>query len=235
MEQLPPARRGTRVQQARLLRLLPRESQCSGVQAHYTCKPPHEVRASAGTWEHGLAPKQERLLARAVTFHDAWSGCRQCGAARACSKRACCASSPERASGVARKRTTRASHPTKCGPELTRGSTALPRRKGGFSLAQCPIMVHGAIPAGATRQARATTARAAPPPQREPAQWCASALHTQATSRSKGSGWHVAARPCKEEGRLLARAVPFYSAWSDCRQRGAPRACSTCACCASSL
>ena len=85
------------------------------------------------------------------------------------------------------------------------------------------------------RRARATSARAAPPSQRGPAQRRASPLHAQATSRSEGLGWHVAARPCKEEGRLLARAVLFYSARSDRRQRGAVRACSRRACCASSL
>ena len=86
-------------------------------QARYTRKPPHEVRAMAGTWEHGLAPK-----------------------------------------------------------------------KGGFSLVQCPSMVHGTIAASAARRARATSARATPPPQREPAQWRASALHAPATSRSDGQG-----------------------------------------------
>ena len=49
MERLPPARRGTRVQQVRVLRLLPRESQRSGEKALYTRKAPHEVRARAGT------------------------------------------------------------------------------------------------------------------------------------------------------------------------------------------
>ena len=54
MEQLPPARRKVRAQQARVLRLLPRESQRSGAQARYAFKPPHEVRARAGTSKDGL-------------------------------------------------------------------------------------------------------------------------------------------------------------------------------------
>ena len=138
---------------ARVLRLLPRESQRSGAQARFTRKPPHEVRIRAGTWDHGLAPK-----------------------------------------------------------------------KGGFSLVQCSFIVHVAIAASAARRARVASARAAPPPQREPAQWRASALHAQATPRSAGQSWHVRSRPCTEEGRLLARAVSFHGVWSECRQRGAARA-----------
>ena len=159
---IPAARRDACVQQARVLRLLPRDSQRSGAQVSYTRIPPPEVRARAGTWQHGQAPK-----------------------------------------------------------------------KGSFSLVQCPSMVHGPIAASAVRRAHATSARAAPPPQREPAQWRASALHAQATSRSEGQGWHVGARPCTEEGRLLARAVPFHGAWSDYRQRGATRVCNKRGCCAS--
>ena len=68
MERIPPARRNVSAQQARVVRLLPRESQRSGAQARYTRKPPHEVRARADTSEHGLAPKKGRLLARAVPF-----------------------------------------------------------------------------------------------------------------------------------------------------------------------
>ena len=164
MERFPPARRCARAQQARVLRLLPRESQRSGAQAHYTRKPPHEVRARAGTWEHGLAPKE-----------------------------------------------------------------------GGCSLVRCPSVAHRKSAASAARCACATSARAAPLPQRELAQWRASALHAQATSRNEArvGTWEHSLAP--KVGRLLARAVPFQGAWSDCRQRGAERACSERACCASSL
>ena len=60
-------------------------------------------------WEHGLAPKERRPPACAVAFHSTCIDCRQRGAARARNKRACWASSPERASAEARKRATRAS------------------------------------------------------------------------------------------------------------------------------
>ena len=86
---------------------------------------------------------------------------------------------------------------------------------------------------GAAR-AHVASARATPPPQREPAQWRTSALHAQATPRNAGQDLHVGAQPCNEEGWLLARAVPFDSAWSDCHQRGGARARNKRACCASS-
>ena len=82
-------------------------------------------------WHVGALPCTEegRLLAIALRFYNASSGFRQRGAVRARNKHACLASSPERANAVARKRATRVSHPTKCGPELARASTALHRRK----------------------------------------------------------------------------------------------------------
>ena len=43
---------------AKVLCLLPGESQRSGAQAHYTRKPPYEARARVCTWEHGIAPKK---------------------------------------------------------------------------------------------------------------------------------------------------------------------------------
>ena len=180
-------------------------------------------------------PEEGRLLDRAVPSRSAWSDCRQRGTARARNKRACCTSSSERASAVARKRATRASHLSKWGSRASTWEHGLAPKKGGFSLVQCPSVVHGAIAASTARRAHAASACAAPPPQREPAQWRASALHAQATSRSEGQGWHVKARQCIEEGRLLARAVSFFRAWSICRQHGAARARSKRKCCASSL
>ena len=104
------AARRARESEPHVLGLVPRESERSGAQAHYTRKPPRAVEGRAGTWEHGLAPKERRLLTRAVPFHGARSKCRQRGAARARRKRPCWASSPERASAVARKRAKRASY-----------------------------------------------------------------------------------------------------------------------------
>ena len=164
------------------------------------------------------------LLARAVPFRGACSESDQRGTARARNKRACCTSSSERASAVARKRATRASHLSKWGSRASTWEHGLAPKKGGFSLVQCPSVVHGAIAASTARRAHAASACAAPPPQRKPAQWRASALHAQATLRSQDQDWHMGARPCPEEGRLLDRAVPSRSAWSDCRQRGAASA-----------
>ena len=125
VERPQPARRGARARQARVLRLLPRESQRSGAQARYTRKPALEVGAAAGTWEHGLAPKKGGLsLVQCLSIgHEVTTAGAVCGDARG--KRACCASSPETASAVAHKRVTRASRLTKWTPQLTRGSTAL--------------------------------------------------------------------------------------------------------------
>ena len=126
----------------------PQRERAQGAQARYTRKPPRAVRGRAGTWEHGLAPKERRLLARAVPFHGAWSECRQRGAARA----------------------------------------------------------------------RVGSARAGPRPQRERAQWRASALHAQATSRSEGQGWHVGAR-AGAEGTAASRSC---SALSRCMKQVSP-------------
>ena len=68
--------RRARTSEAHMLGLVPRESERSGKQACYTRKPPRAVSGMVKTWEHGLAPKERRLLARAVPFHGAWSKCR---------------------------------------------------------------------------------------------------------------------------------------------------------------
>ena len=52
------AARHAHAQQARVPRLLSRESQRNGTQARYTRKSPHELEGAAGTWEHGLALKK---------------------------------------------------------------------------------------------------------------------------------------------------------------------------------
>ena len=85
-----------------------------------------------------------------------------------------------------------------------------------------------------SRHAHAASARAAPPLQKEAAQWRTSALHAQAGSRSGRRGRHVGARPFSEIGRPLARAVLFQRAWSDHGQRSAARAGGDRAHCASS-
>ena len=193
-------------------------------------------RSARRSWHVGARPCTEegRPLARAVPFHGAWSDHSQSGAARARGKRACCASSQERGSAVAHKRATRASRLTKWAPQLSTWEHGLATNRGAPSLVQCPSIGHGATTAGAAQRARAASARAAPPPQREAAQWRTSALHAQACSRSGRRSWHVGARPSTEEGRPLACAVPFHRAWSDRSQRSAARARGKRARCASS-
>ena len=52
------AARRARASEANLLGLVPKDSERSGAQTCYTRKPPHQVRARAVTWEHGLALKE---------------------------------------------------------------------------------------------------------------------------------------------------------------------------------
>ena len=98
---------------------------------------------------------------------------------------------------------------------------------------QCPSKGSKETTAAAAQSARAASARTAPPPQRQPARWRTSALHAQAGSRSGRQGWHVGAWPCTEEGRPLARAVPFHRARSDHIQRSVARVRGKHPCCAS--
>ena len=111
MDRVSPARRGARASEAPVLGLVPRESERSGAQARYTRKPPRAMRGKAGTWEQGpgadgtAASRSCSALPSCMgRVSPAWRG------ARARRKRPCWASSPERASAVARKRATRASH-----------------------------------------------------------------------------------------------------------------------------
>ena len=176
-----------------MLRLVPRESQRSGAQARYTRKPPHEVRARASTWEHGLAPKKGgfSLVHFPSMVHDAIAAS---AARRARAQQARVLRLLPRES----QRSGAQAHYTRKPPHEVRARSGtwehgLAPKKGGFLLVRCPFMAHEAIAASVARRARATSARAAPFPQREPAKWRASALHAQATSRSEGQGWHVGA------------------------------------------
>ena len=155
---------------------------------------PRAVRGRAGTWEHRLAPKERRLLARAVPFHSAWNECRQRGAARARRKRTCWASSPERASAGERKRATRASHLRAVrGRAGTWEHGLAPKER---RLLARAVPFHGAW--SKCRQRGAARARRKRPcwassPGDERAQESASALHAQATTRNEREGWHVGA------------------------------------------
>ena len=90
---------------------------------------------------------------------------------------------------------------------------ALRGKKGGFSLRQCLFIAHSESAASVARRVYFGSARAAPPPKRERAQWHASALHAQPTSpeaRARTDMWeHCLAQ---QEGRLFAQAVSLHRA-----------------------
>ena len=156
--------------------------------------PPREVRGRAGTWEHGLAPKERRLLARAVPFHSAWSECRQRGAARARRKRTCWASSPERASAEARKRATRASQPRAVrGRAGTWEHGLAPKERRPLARA---VPFHACMErvSPARRGARASEAHVLGLVPRESERRDAQARYTRKPPRAvRGQGWHVGA------------------------------------------
>ena len=97
-----PARYGARASQARVVRLLPRESERSGARA---CAP-RKSRLCVGGRSWQVAPRSctegDRPVAGAVPFHRIHADYNQRGTARANRKLLCCACSPETASAVAR-------------------------------------------------------------------------------------------------------------------------------------
>ena len=205
MERPQPARRGAHARQARVLRLLPRESQRSGAQARYMRKPAHEVDAMAGTWEHGLAPKNGGLsLVQCPSIGHGATTASAARRARAASARAAPPPRESQRSGAQARYTRKPTREVDAAAGTWEHGLA--PKKGGLSLVQCPSIGHGATTAGAARRARAASARAAPPPQREAAQWRTSALHAQAGSRS--------------EAQLARGSTAFH------RRRAASRSCS---------
>ena len=224
MDRPQPARRGARGRQSRVLCLLPRHSQRSGAQARYMRKPSYEVDAVAGTWEHGLAPTKGGLSL--VQCHSTEYQVTKAGAVRGARVRQVrvlrLLPTDIQRSGA------HALH-AQAGSRSGRHSWhvgARPCTKKGRPLARA-VPFHRAFSdrgRRSSRRAHAATARAAPPLQREAAQVRTSALHAQAGSRSGRRGWHVGAQPSSEEGRPLARAVPFHRGSSDRGQHGAARA-----------
>ena len=82
----------------------------------------------------------------------------------------------------------------------------LPSKRDGLSLVQCPSMGRGATAAGAAQRAHAASARIAPPPQGEAAQWRTSVLHAQARSRSgPAAGTWERGHPPKKSGLPLVQ------------------------------
>ena len=189
----------------------------------YTLKPAREVDVAAVTWEHGLAPKKGvlSLVQCPSTGHGATTAGAVLGArARQAPVLRLLPRETPRTGAQAR-------HMRKPAYEVNAAAGTWEHgfqpNNGSLSLGQCPSIGHGATPAIAVRGARAASARAAPLPRRQPAQFRTSALHAQAACAG-GRGWHAAARPCTEQGRPLAREVLVHRAWSDHSQRGAARA-----------
>ena len=187
--------RRARASEAHVLGLVPRESERSGAKARYTRKPPRAVRGRLARGSTGLAPQEQRPVARAVPFQRAWTECPRLGAARARVGSAHAGPRPQRERAQLRARALRTQDTSRYERQgWHAGARAWRRWNGGLSLAQCPSIVHGPSAAGLARRARVGSERAGPRPQRERAQWCASALHAQATTRSEREGWHVEAR-----------------------------------------
>ena len=152
------AARRARASEARVLRLLPRESERSGAQARYTRKPPHQVRARAGTWEHGLAPKKGgfSLVQRPFIAHGA-SAASAARRARASEARVLRLLPRESERSGAQARYTR-NPPHQVRARAGTWEHGLAPKKGGFSLVQRPSIAHGASAASAARRARASEA-----------------------------------------------------------------------------
>ena len=178
----------------------------------------------------------KRPFASVLPFSSAWTDNTHCSAARARRKRACCASSRETASAVLAR--TRVSH-AKAGCVL---EAAADRSQHG--LAPNRSYLAGAVAFfGAqtdhnhrsAERARVASARAAPHPERQPAQWwCARAFVTRKTTVSWRPAADTSQHRLATNGRPLAGAVAFRGAWTDHNHRGTARARYKRACCASS-
>ena len=132
-----PARYGARASQARVVRLLPRESERSGALA---CAP-RKSRLCVGGRSWQVAPSSctegDRPVAGAVPFHRIHADYNQRGTARVSRKLLCCASSPEIASAVARSCVRRAK--AGCVFEASAGTSqhGLVPKERGLSPVQC--------------------------------------------------------------------------------------------------
>ena len=166
------ARYGARASQARVVRLLPRESERSGARA---CAP-RKSRLCVGGRSWQVAPRSctegDRPVAGAVPFHRIHADYNQRGTARANRKLLCCACSPETASAVARSCVRRAK--AGCVFEASAGRHVAARAcaEGERPLAGAVLFPKGTDRRQSARHgARVTGSRTAPPPQRERAQW----------------------------------------------------------------
>ena len=150
---------------------------------------------------------------------------------RARVKRACCTSSLERASAVARLRARHAKAGCVLGSQQARRTTVLRQRRGGYR--RCIALSWGAgRPQPARQGARATQARVLHLLARESERSGALACVPRKSRLCVGGrSGHVAPRSCVEGDRPLADAVPFYKVRTDhshgtARTRG-KRACAS--------
>ena len=238
-----PTSAARRARAASLRAVLPPERKSARAVAFFylrTCAT--KLLVGGRSWHVRARPctEGEGRLAGAVGFHRAWVDSNQRSAARALRKRACCASSRERE----RARAVALFYLRTCATKLLVGgrgwlgcqSTAVHRGKRAIRLEQSASIGHGPTPISAARRARAASARAALPPERESA--CAVAFFYLRTCVTKllvgGRGWHVRSRPCTEGEGRLAGAVGFHRACAESNQCGAARTRCKRTCCASS-
>ena len=165
MDRPLPVRHGARAPQARVLRLLVRESERSGACARVTRKP----AAQSGDRSWHVVPRSrtegERLSAGAVSFHRAWFDHNPLGTVRARGNLACCASSRAIASAVAHVLVSRESR--LCKVEATAGTSyhGLATKDRDFLPVQCPVVEHRPTTTRPARRAQAESSRATPPPE----------------------------------------------------------------------
>ena len=151
--------------------------------------------------------------------------------ARASSLRA--APPPERQPAQWRVRTCHAK--VGCGLEAAAGTSlqGLATKERGVSPVQCPFTVPETVATSATWRARTTSSRAAPPPERQPAQWRVRTCHAkagcalQAAADTSHHGLATKQRDFRRYGLL-------YSVKADHNQRGTARTRGKLACCAAS-
>jgi hypothetical protein len=203
MERLQSTQHGARALRARMLRPLPRGSECNGAPARAT----RESAAKRGGRSLQVTPRscigEKRSLAGAAPFHSVRSDHSPRGTAHAHCKCACCAFSRETASAVARPRVPpeRRLRKEEAAARTSHHGLALVTR--GLSLMQRPSLAYGATKIHAAwRRARTARAHDAPPLERQRAQWRARACQTRNPSDYRGRTRHVAPRQRADgEGR----------------------------------
>ena len=159
MERLQSTQHGERALRARMLRPLPRGSECNGAPARAT----RESAAKRGGRSLQVTPRscigEKRSLAGAAPFHSVRSDNSPRGTAHAHCKCACCAFSRETASAVARPRVPSERRLRKEEAAARTSHHGLAPVKRGHSPVQRPFIAYGATALHAARQ-RARTASA---------------------------------------------------------------------------